>query len=56
MALDVATIKKDFPILDQQVHGRRLVYLEDGRPVPEAGKPPPRAGASSPPSQHGTTK
>jgi cysteine desulfurase/selenocysteine lyase len=28
MALDVATIKKDFPILDQQIHGRRLVYLD----------------------------
>lgn len=28
MALDVATIKKDFPILDQQVHGHRLVYLD----------------------------
>ena len=28
MALDVATIKKDFPILDRQVHGRRLVYLD----------------------------
>ena len=28
MALDVVTIKKDFPILDQQVHGRRLVYLD----------------------------
>jgi cysteine desulfurase/selenocysteine lyase len=28
MALDVTTIKKDFPILDQQVHGRRLVYLD----------------------------
>jgi cysteine desulfurase/selenocysteine lyase len=28
MALDVATIKKDFPILDQQVHDRRLVYLD----------------------------
>src|SRR6516164_9017209 len=28
MALDVATIKKDYPILDQQVHGRRLVYLD----------------------------
>ena len=39
--------------------GRRLVYLEDGRPVPGAGKPLPRAsaaGASSPPSQHGMTK
>ena len=39
--------------------GRRLVYLEDGRPVPGAGKPLPCAsatGASSPPSQHGTTK
>ena len=28
MALDVAAIKKDFPILDRQVHGRRLVYLD----------------------------
>ncbi len=28
MALDVATIKKDFPILDVEVHGRRLVYLD----------------------------
>ncbi|MDQ1402584.1 MAG: hypothetical protein QOG03_900, partial [Actinomycetota bacterium] len=25
--LDVAVIKKDFPILDVQVHGKRLVYL-----------------------------
>jgi cysteine desulfurase / selenocysteine lyase len=28
MALDPELIKKDFPILDQQVHGRRLVYLD----------------------------
>jgi cysteine desulfurase / selenocysteine lyase len=28
MALDVATIKKDFPILDIQVHGHRLVFLD----------------------------
>jgi cysteine desulfurase/selenocysteine lyase len=28
VALDVATIKKDFPILDVQVHGKRLVYLD----------------------------
>ncbi len=28
MALDVTTIKKDFPILDVEVHGRRLVYLD----------------------------
>ena len=28
MALDVSVVKKDFPILDQQVHGRRLVYLD----------------------------
>jgi cysteine desulfurase/selenocysteine lyase len=27
-ALDVAVIKKDFPILDVQVHGKRLVYLD----------------------------
>ena len=26
--LDVETIKKDFPILDQQVNGRRAVYLD----------------------------
>ncbi|CAN5689372.1 cysteine desulfurase [soil metagenome] len=26
--LDVTTIKKDFPILDQQVDGKRLVYLD----------------------------
>lgn len=35
--------------------GRGLVYLEDGRPVPAAGKQA-RGGASSPPSQHGTIK
>jgi cysteine desulfurase / selenocysteine lyase len=28
VALDVATIKKDFPILDVEVHGKRLVYLD----------------------------
>jgi cysteine desulfurase/selenocysteine lyase len=28
MALDVTTIKKDFPILDVEVHGHRLVYLD----------------------------
>jgi cysteine desulfurase/selenocysteine lyase len=28
MALDVATIKKDFPILDVEVHGHRLVFLD----------------------------
>ncbi len=28
MALDPQLIKKDFPILDQLVHGRRLVYLD----------------------------
>ncbi|HVL98881.1 MAG TPA: SufS family cysteine desulfurase [Egibacteraceae bacterium] len=26
--LDVATIRRDFPVLDRQVHGRRLVYLD----------------------------
>ncbi len=26
--LDVASVKKDFPILDVEVHGRRLVYLD----------------------------
>ena len=28
MTLDVERIKKDFPILDQQAHGKRLVYLD----------------------------
>ncbi len=28
MALDVATVRKDFPILDREVGGRRLVYLD----------------------------
>ncbi len=28
MALDVARIKKDFPILEREVHGGRLVYLD----------------------------
>lgn len=28
MALDVERIKKDFPILEHPVHGRRLVYLD----------------------------
>ncbi len=28
---------------------RRLVYLEDGRPVPGVGRPPPRPGAADPP-------
>ncbi|MDQ6783225.1 MAG: SufS family cysteine desulfurase [Actinomycetota bacterium] len=27
-AIDVATVRKDFPILDTQVHGKRLVYLD----------------------------
>jgi len=26
--LDVATLRKDFPVLDRTVHGRRLVYLD----------------------------
>jgi cysteine desulfurase/selenocysteine lyase len=28
VALDVATVRKDFPILDRQAGGRRLVYLD----------------------------
>ncbi len=28
MALDVELVKKDFPILDQLIHGHRLVYLD----------------------------
>jgi cysteine desulfurase/selenocysteine lyase len=28
MAIDVAAVKKDFPIFDIEVHGRRLVYLD----------------------------
>ena len=26
--LDVATIRRDFPILEQEVHGKRLVFLD----------------------------
>ena len=37
-ALDVARIKKDFPILDRVVHGKRLVYLDSAssaqKPLP----------------------
>lgn len=28
MSLDVVAIKKDFPILEREVHGKRLVYLD----------------------------
>src|SRR5713101_8228490 len=28
VTLDVAAVKKDFPILERSVHGRRLVYLD----------------------------
>ena len=28
MSLDIAAVKKDFPILDREVHGGRLVYLD----------------------------
>ncbi|MEY2406072.1 MAG: cysteine desulfurase / selenocysteine lyase, partial [Acidimicrobiaceae bacterium] len=28
MALDVDRLKKDFPILDVEMHGKRLVYLD----------------------------
>ena len=28
MTLEVARIRKDFPILERKVHGRRLVYLD----------------------------
>ncbi len=28
MTLDVARVKKDFPILEREVHGKRLVYLD----------------------------
>ncbi len=28
MTLDVARVRKDFPILDREVHGKRLVYLD----------------------------
>lgn len=29
-AFDVAALRRDFPVLDQEVHGRRLVYLDNG--------------------------
>ena len=30
MAYDIASIRRDFPILDQQVNGRKLVYFDSG--------------------------
>ena len=30
MAYDIASIRQDFPILDQQVNGRKLVYFDSG--------------------------
>jgi cysteine desulfurase / selenocysteine lyase len=27
---DIAALRRDFPVLDQEVHGRRLVYLDNG--------------------------
>ncbi len=30
MAFDVNSVRKDFPILDQQVHDKPLVYLDNG--------------------------
>ena len=30
MSYDIASIRKDFPILDQQVNGRKLVYFDSG--------------------------
>ena len=29
MTLDVARIRKDFPILERKVHGKQLVYLDN---------------------------
>ena len=29
MTLDVARIRKDFPILERKVHGKPLVYLDN---------------------------
>lgn len=28
MTLDVARVRKDFPILEREVHGKKLVYLD----------------------------
>ena len=30
MALDVATIRKEFPILDREIDGAPIVYLDSG--------------------------
>ena len=30
VALDVDSVRADFPILKQQIHGRPLVYLDSG--------------------------
>ena len=28
MSLDVGTIKKDFPVLQRNINGKRLIYLD----------------------------
>lgn len=30
MTIDVATLRKDFPVLSRELHGKRLVYLDSG--------------------------
>ena len=30
MALDLAQVRADFPILKEEIHGKRLVYLDSG--------------------------
>ena len=30
MTFDLATVRADFPILSEEVHGHRLVYLDSG--------------------------
>ncbi|HET9071039.1 MAG TPA: SufS family cysteine desulfurase [Acidimicrobiales bacterium] len=50
MALDVTAVKKDFPIFDQEVNGKRLVFLDSA-----ASSQKPRAVLEAMDEYYGTT-
>jgi cysteine desulfurase/selenocysteine lyase len=37
-AFDVAAIRRDFPALDQRVHGKPLVYLDNAATTQKPGR------------------
>jgi cysteine desulfurase/selenocysteine lyase len=50
MSLDVAMLKKDFPLLEREIHGRRIVYLDSA-----ASSLPPHAVVSAMSTYYETT-